>query len=317
MDDKFSNKDDFALSRITKQIRKQNQDIVGEKCVKDDNNKLAYSDTAKKNAWKQNYQRLLNVEFPWDETSLFHTEPSIGPAPFVTANMVLSSIQKIKLGKSPGPSNVIVEMLKASPDQFSELIVDLINAIFKEGKIPEEWSNSYIVSFFNGKGSALDKGNYRGLKLADQVLKVVERVIEKIIRECIVTDDMQFGVMPGRGTTDAMFIVRQLQEKFVDKSKNLSFAFIDLEKAFDGVLWWAMRAVGEPESIVVFAQAMYNGAKSKVRVNGSYRDEFVVKVGVHQGSVLSPLLFIMVLDALSREFRTSCPWELFILMILC
>ena len=74
-------------------------------------------------------------------------------------------------------------------------------------KVPEEWYNSYIVSLFKGKGSALDRGNCRGLKLPYQGLKVVERVIEKIIRECIITDDIQFGFMPGRGTTDVNFIV--------------------------------------------------------------------------------------------------------------
>ena len=54
---------------------------------------------------------------------------------------------------------------------------------------------------------------------------------------------------------------------------------------------------------------MYTNARSRVRVNGSLSEEFSVKVGVHQGSVLSPLLFIMVLEALSIEFRTGCPWE--------
>ena len=64
------------------------------------------------------------------------------------------------------------------------------------------------------------------------------------------------------------------------------------------------------EWIVSFVQTMYHNTKSRVRVNNTFTDEFGVKVGVHQGSVLSPLLFIIVLEALTREFRTGTPWEL-------
>ena len=125
------------------------------------------------------YQHLLKVEFPWDETLLPQIESSIDPVPFITANTVLSLIQKMKLGKSPGPSQFIAEMLKALPDQCTQLITDLINPIIKEWKVLEEWSNIYNVSLFKGKGSALDRGNYCDLKLTDQVLKVVEKVTEK------------------------------------------------------------------------------------------------------------------------------------------
>ena len=51
-------------------------------------------------------------------------------------------------------------------------------------------------------------------------MKVVERVIEQIIRDRITIDDMQFGFMPGRSTTGAIFILRQLQEKYLAKKKN-------------------------------------------------------------------------------------------------
>ena len=50
-----------------------------------------------------------------------------------------------------------------------------------------------------------------------------------------------------------------------------------------------MRVVGVPEWIVVIVQAMYSGAKSKFRVNGTYSGEFKVKVGVHQG--FKPIAF--------------------------
>ena len=51
---------------------------------------------------------------------------------------------------------------------------------------------------------------------------------------------------------------------------------------------------------------MYANARSRVRVGEGFSKEFEVKVGVHQGSVLSPLLFIIVLEALSREFGGWC-----------
>ena len=87
-----------------------------------------------------------------------------------------------------------------------------------------------------------------------------------------------------------------------------------MEKAFDRVprqvLWWAMRKLGIDEWIVQLVQAMYCEVRSKVRINNCFSDSFNVNVGVHQGSVLSPLLFIIILEAVSQEFRTGSPWEL-------
>ena len=84
---------------------------------------------------------------------------------------------------------------------------------------------------------------------------------------------------------------------------------VDLEKAFDRVpqkvIWWALRKLGVEEWIVRLVQGMYANARSRVRVGEGYSEEFEV----HQGSVLSPLLFIIVLEALSREFCSEVPWE--------
>ena len=63
------------------------------------------------------------------------------------------------------------------------------------------------------------------------------------------------------------------------------------------------------EWIVRLIQSMYANARSCIRIGEGCSEEFQVNVGVHQGSVLSPLFFSIVLEALSREFRSGVPWE--------
>ena len=299
--------------KIVKQMKKTNQDVVGEKCIHNDEGNLASTEEEKKLAWKSHYEKLLNTEFDWDRDSLSEVHPVEGPAMQIKKEWVEEAIRKMKNGKAAGMSAIVAEMVKASGDTGIELITSLANQIMKDGVIPQDWQSSVIVNCFKGKGDALERGNYRGLKLVDQVMKVIERVIDKLLRERIDIDEMQFGFVPGRGTTDAIFLLRQLQEKYLGRRKNLYLAFVDLEKAFDRVqrrvVWWAMRKLGVDEWLVKIVQSMYMNARIRVRVNDSLSEEFSVKVGVHQGSVLSPLLFIMVLEALSIEFRTGCPWE--------
>ena len=64
------------------------------------------------------------------------------------------------------------------------------------------------------------------------------------------------------------------------------------------------------EWLVRVVQGMYANVRCRVLVGDGYSEEFIVGVVIHQDSVLSQLLFIMVLDTLSWEFRTGCPWEL-------
>ena len=88
-------------------------------------------------------------------------------------------------------------------------------------------------------------------------------------------------------------------------------AFVDLEKAFDRVprevVWWALRHLGVEEWLVTVIRAMYEGATTAVKMKDEESDGFEVKVGVHQGSMLSPLLFIIVMEAFSSEFRVGLP----------
>jgi len=89
-----------------------------------------------------------------------------------------------------------------------------------------------MVYVYMGKRDALESGSSRGISLLEHALKILERIVEATVRRIVKMKDMQFGFMAGIGTTDAIFIVRQLQEKFLAKKKDLWMAFVDLEKAF-------------------------------------------------------------------------------------
>ena len=150
--------------------------------------------------------------------------------------------------------------------------------------------------------------------MLEHAMKVVERIFEYRIRQQIEIDDMQFGFIKGKGTTDAILMARQMQENFTVKGKLLYFGFVDLEKAFDRVhrevISCAMRKLGVEEWLVSAVMSMYSGAKIVVRTVYDNSKGFEVNVGMHQGSALSPLLFVIVMETISREFRVALPWEL-------
>jgi len=158
---------------------------------------------------------------------------------------VRAVLKKIKRHKAPGLTGFVAEMIQATGDIGTQWLLDLFNGIVKEGCIPEDWKSSVVLPIYKGKGGPRECGSYRGIKVLEHAMKVVERIFEHRIRQQIEIDDMQFGFMKGKGTTDAIFVARQMQENFRVKGKNLYFGFVDLEKAFDRVprevISWAMR----------------------------------------------------------------------------
>ena len=130
---------------------------------------------------------------------------------------------------------------------------------------------------------------------------------------------MQFGFSRGKGTTEAIFAIRQVQEKMREKNEKVLMAFLDLEKAYDRVprevVYWCLRKRGIIAGLLLslfflglikIVEATYDGAKTKIRTQHGNTGAFGINVGVHQGSALSPLLFT-IMDTLTSEIRNSIP----------
>ena len=258
--------------RVAKQLVRKNRDVVGAGCVRDNVGKIVVEEEKLLEVWKEHYDKISNEEFSWDREGLTEVKPVCGPGEKISEVEVEAAIGKMKLGKAAGPSGVVADMLKAAGDDGTRWMTELCNAAVRDGKIPKDWSRSWLVNVYKGKGDALACSSYRGIKLVEHAMKVLERVIERRVRNIVKIYNMQFGFMAGKSTTAAIFIVRQLQEKYLARNKELWMAFVDLEKAIDRVprevVWWALRCLGVDEWIVSVIKAMYEDATMTVRVNG-------------------------------------------------
>ena len=171
-----------------------------------------------------------------------------------------------------------------------------------------------LIPIYKNKENAQCCGNYRGIKLMSHTMKISEKIIKARLRDIVEISKQQYGFMPGKGTTDAMFALRILIEKYREGQRELHCVFVDLEKAYDRVsreeLWYCIRKSGIVEKYVQLVQDMYEGSETVVRCAIGTTESFKVKVGLHQGSGLSPFLFAVIMDRLTDEIRRKPPWTM-------
>ena len=90
--------------------------------------------------------------------------------------------------------------------------MNFFNRLLRGEKIPDEWRRSVLVPLYKSKEYIKECGNYKGIKLMSHTMKLWERIIEARIRKVTIAEQ-QFGFMPGRSTSDAIFCLRMLLEK--------------------------------------------------------------------------------------------------------
>lgn len=137
-----------------------------------------------------------------------------------------------------------------------------------------------------------------------------ERIVERKIRPLIEPQisEEQYGFRSGRSTIDLVFALRQLMEKSYEFDKTLWLGFLDIKKCFDSIkkskVWDTLEKNGLEKDTVIRIKKMYEGITSMVKTPVGLTSIFPIISGLRQGGVLSPLLFIMIMNEIQREVKT-------------
>ena len=159
------------------------------------------------------------------------------------------------------------------------------------------------------KGSNCDVENFRGITLLSILGKLFTRILNNRLQTWaenygIYIED-QNGFLPGRGTTDSIFILHCLINRFFETNKPLYTIFVDYSKAFDYVvpekLWYKAIKCGINGKILTLLRSIYQCVKTKVFSNGLISEPFYCTLGVRQGECLSPFLFSLYINDLKQH----------------
>ena len=172
------------------------------------------------------------------------------------------------------------------------------------------WRKSTFVLIYKNKGD-FRIVQITGIKLMSHTMKLWEKVIERRLRCKTSISKNQFGFMAGRSTTEAIYLIRGLMERYRSKRKDLHMIFIDVENAYDNVprdlLWKVLEKKEVHVGYIRVIQNMYEGVMTSVRTPAGETNDFPIRIGLHQGSALSPYLFNIVLDVLTSSIQEEIP----------
>ena len=223
----------------------------------------------------------------------------------ITRIEIKNAIKKLKNGKAAGCDNIPPEAIKAGEDTSEEVLLDLCNRIWSEEKMPEVWKKGLLIKLPK-KGDLSYCKNWRGIMLLNMASKVFCRVILERIKTALdgKLREEQAGFRAGRSCTDQIATLRIIVEQSIEWQSSLYINFIDFEKAFDSisreVLWKLLRHYGMPDKMVTIIRVLYEGFSAQVVHNGQRTQPFNMRTGVRQGCLLSPLLFLVALDWVTR-----------------
>jgi hypothetical protein len=231
----------------------------------------------------------------------------------VSFSEVKDCITLLENSKAQGLDIILNESLKYGGDPLVENITNLFNSSWECEVTPSVWAKASVHLIYKGNNAdPLAAESYRPISLTSNVMKVFERVI--LIRCTIHCDDSnvipeeQAGFRMGRSCMEQVFIFRDILDSRRSLKRPTYASFLDMKQAFPSTwrdaVWHRLREAGISGKMFRVLQTLYMNNESSIITPYGLTDAFETDLGTHQGAVLSPLLFPLVISPLIEELRS-------------
>ena len=233
------------------------------------------------------------------------------PIPHMNKQEIISAINKLASGKSPGIDQIHSEFLKAGGDAMVNILHILFNRILETGDIPSSFKKALIVVLYK-KGDRSECKNYRPISLLSHVYKLFMTIIgNRIIDDLYFCfPESQAAYQPSRGTIEQIFALNQMIEKSIEFNKPLYLIFIDFTKAFDSIkldkLWLILDRTPLNKNYINLLKAVYDDSQASIKTDLGTSRFVNIKKGVKQGDMLSAILFCVALAAVMLRTEETC-----------